>query len=340
MALRRYLTNFAKLAIHHGGISSLARAVLAGRAVILRYHSVSTAADGTHLCLDPGLAVAPADFDQQCAYLKQHYNVLSLDEMVERLSNNSAMPPKAVALTFDDGYLDNYTQAFPILQRHGLNATFYVTTNCIDNREILWTGLLRFCVFTTTVPVLETREPMAFRLPLRTPLERREAFTKLIVTMKNIPTERRLALLEAVREGAGINDVTPLKSIMMSWDQVREMHRAGMIFGAHTLTHPNLPNATAEEAEREIVGSRDALAEQIGARVLHFSYPNGRGSAHLTESVKSIVRRAEFTSATTSVTGSVMAGDDPFALKRIGIYNRHGAMPEFTLDIERGKIGA
>ncbi|MBM4243790.1 MAG: hypothetical protein FJ148_08240 [Deltaproteobacteria bacterium] len=340
MALRRYLTNFAKLAIHHGGISSLARAVLAGRAVILRYHSVSTAADGTHLCLDPGLAVAPADFDQQCAYLKQHYNVLSLDQMVEHLSSGTAMPPKAVALTFDDGYLDNYTQAFPILQRHGLNATFYVTTNCIDNREILWTGLLRFCVFTTTVPVLETREPMAFRLPLRTPLERREAFTKLIVTMKNIPTERRLALLEAVRVGAGIDDVTPLRSIMMSWDQVREMHRAGMIFGAHTLTHPNLPNATPEEAGREIVGSRDALAEQIGARVLHFSYPNGRGSAHLTESVKGIVRRAEFVSATTSVTGSVMDGDDAFALKRIGIYNRHGAMPEFTLDIERGKIGA
>ena len=85
MPIRRYLTNFAKLAIHHGGISSLARACLAGRAVILRYHSVSTAADGTHLCLDPGLAVAPEHFDRQCAYLKQHYNVLSLDEMVERL---------------------------------------------------------------------------------------------------------------------------------------------------------------------------------------------------------------------------------------------------------------
>jgi len=340
MPIRRYLTNFAKLAIHHGGFPTLARACLAGRAAILRYHSVSTAADGTHLCLDPGLAVAPDHFDRQCAYLKRHYRVLSLDEMVERLASGQPLPPKSVALTFDDGYLDNYTRAFPILQRHGLNATFYVTTNCIDNRQILWTGLLRFCVFTTTVAVLETREPMAFRLPLRTPLERREAFTKLIVTMKNIPTERRLALLEAVREAAAITDLSPLESIMMSWDQVREMHRAGMIFGAHTLSHPNLPNATPEEAEHEIVGSRDALQEQIGERVLHFSYPNGRGSAHLTEAVKGMVRRADFASATTSVTGSVLAGDDVFALKRIGIYNRHGAMPEFTLDIERGKIGA
>lgn len=315
MPIRRYLSNFAKLAIHHGGISSLARACLAGRAVILRYHSVSTVADGTHLCLDPGLAVAPDRFDLQCAYLKRHYRVLSLDEMVSRLAEGKPLPPKSVALTFDDGYLDNYTRAFPILQRHGLNATFYVTTNCIDNREVLWTGLLRFVIFTTTVPVLETREPIAFRLPLRTPVERREAFTKLIVTMKNIPTERRLALLEAVREAGGITDLSPLGSIMMSWEQVRE-------------------------AEREIFGSRDALAEQIGERVLHFSYPNGRGSAHLTEAIKSMVRRAEFVSATTSVTGSVQPGDDPFALKRIGIYNRHGAMPEFTLDIERGKIGA
>jgi len=338
--IRSVIRNLAKLAIHHGGISSLARTVLAGRAAILRYHSVSTAADGTHLCLDPGLAVAPEHFDRQCAYLKRHYRVISLDEMVTRLIEGEPLPAKAVALTFDDGYLDNYTRAFPILARHGLNATFYVTTNCIDNLAVLWTGLLRFVIFTTTVPVLETREPMAFRLPLRTPEERREAFTKLIVTMKNVPTATRLELLEAVRVAGGIDDLSPLSRIMMSWDHVREMHRAGMIFGAHTLSHPNLPNATPDEARREIEGSRDALAEQINEPVRHFSYPNGRGSAHLTEAVKSMVRDAHFDSATTSLTGSVQAGDDAFALKRIGIYSRHGALPEFTLDIERGKIGA
>ncbi|MDG2303918.1 MAG: polysaccharide deacetylase family protein [Candidatus Binatia bacterium] len=334
------IRNLAKLAIHHGGISSVARACLAGRAVILRYHSVSTAADGTHLCLDPGLAVRPEHFDRQCAYLARHYNVISLDEMVTRLIEGKPLPPKAVALTFDDGYLDNYTQAFPILEQHGLNATFYVTTNCIDNEEILWTGLLRFVVFTTEVPVLETHEPMAFRLPLGSPEERKEAFTKLVVTMKNVPTARRLELLEAVRVAGEIDDTSALSGIMMSWDQVREMHKAGMIFGAHTLTHPNLPNATPEEAQREIDGSGKALAEQINEPIRHFSYPNGRGSAHLTEAVKGMVRDAKFDSATTSVTGSVQIGDDPFALKRIGIYNRHGALPEFTLDIERGKIGA
>jgi len=339
MPIRRTLTGLAKSAIHHGGLASLARACLAGRAVILRYHSVSSEADGTHLCLDPGLAVLPEDFDRQCAYLRRHYRVISLDEMVDALQAGRPLPSKAVALTFDDGYLDNYTRAFPILRRHGLNATFYVSTGCIDNRSILWTGLLRFCVFTTGVPVLEIAEPMPFRLPVASPTERREAFTKLIVTMKNVPTATRLALLESVRRAAGIEDVSPLRSIMMSWQQIEEMHRAGMIIGAHTITHPNLPNATPEEAHREIVGSRDDLAAHVG-RVRHFSYPNGRGSAHLTDAVKGIVREAGFDSSTTSVTGSVLPGDDLLALKRIGIYRRHGAMPDFTLDIERGKIGA
>jgi peptidoglycan/xylan/chitin deacetylase (PgdA/CDA1 family) len=338
MPFRSYVRNLAKLAIHHGGISTLARACLAGRTAILRYHSVSTAADGTHLCLDPGLAVSPENFDRQCAYLARHYRVISLDEVVERLNQGKDLPAKAVALTFDDGYLDNYTRAFPILKRHGLPATFYVTTDCIDNRALLWTGLLRFVIFTTRVPVLETREPLAFRLPLASDQERREAFTKLIVTMKNIPTPRRLALLEAVRVAGGIDDLSPLRSIMMSWDHVRTMHRGGMTFGAHTLSHPNLPNAAPEEAEREIIGSRDALAEQIGERVRHFSYPNGRGSAHLTEAIKQMVRGAEFDSATTSLNGSVNLGDDVFALRRIGIYSRHGALPEFTLDIERAKL--
>jgi peptidoglycan/xylan/chitin deacetylase (PgdA/CDA1 family) len=340
MAFRKTLTGLAKLAIHHGGIAAVARACLAGRAVILRYHSVSTAADGTHLCLDPGLAVSPEHFDRQCAYLGEHYRVISLDEMVTRLQAGQPLPAKAVALTFDDGYLDNYTQALPILQRHGMNATFYVSTGCIDNRMVLWTGRLRYAVFTSTVPVLETHKPIALRLPLETDADRRAAFTQLIITMKNVPTRDRLALLDEVCERAGVTDLTALGSIMMTWEQVREMHRAGMTFGAHTVTHPNLPNATPEEARREIFTSRDDLEAQLGERVRHFSYPNGRGSAHLTDAVKSLVRDAGFDSSTTSVTGSVVPGDDLLALKRIGIYNRHGMLPEFTLDIERGKIGA
>jgi peptidoglycan/xylan/chitin deacetylase (PgdA/CDA1 family) len=286
------------------------------------------------------LAVTPEGFDQQCAYLTKHYNVISLDEMVERLAAGEPQPPRAVALTFDDGYLDNFTQAFPILQRHGLNGTFYVTTNCIDNRELFWIGLLRFVVFTTRVPVLETHDPIAFRLPLGDALQRKAAFTKLVVTMKNISTPKRLALLEAVRVAGEIDDLSPLNNIMMTWDQVREMHDAGMIFGAHTLTHPNLPNSTFEEAEREIVGSKEALEAEIHTSVRHFSYPNGRGSAHLTDAVKGIVRDAGFDSSTTSVTGSVRVGDDAFALQRIGIYSRHGYMPDFTLGIERGKLQA
>jgi len=340
MPIRSYLARVAKLAFHHGGLAHLARACLAGRASILRYHSVSTPADGTHLCLDPGLAVTPLDFDRQCTYLRAHYQVISLDEMVTRVTAGKALPPRAVALTFDDGYLDNYTQAFPILSRHGLPATFYVTTGCIDNRAILWTGLLRFIIFRTRVATIETQRPRAFRLPLETHADRTAAFTRLVITMKNIPTAERLALLESVRKAAQMNDLSALSSIMMTWAQVREMHREGMSFGAHTITHPNLPNATLAEARAEIVGSRDQLSEQLGQRVRHFSYPNGRGSAHLTDAIKDLVRNADFDSATTSITGSVVAGDDVYALKRIGIYNRHGALPEFTLDIERGKVGA
>src|SRR5262252_11043277 len=120
MPIRSYLIRMAKLAIHHGGLAHVARACLAGRATILRYHSVSTFADGTHFCLDPGLAVTPEHFDRQCEYLKAHYTVVSLDEMVTRITAGQPLPSKAVALTFDDGYLDNYTRAFPILKRHGL----------------------------------------------------------------------------------------------------------------------------------------------------------------------------------------------------------------------------
>ena len=171
------------------------------------------------------------------------------------------LPPKAVALTFDDGYLDNYTQAFPILRRHGLTATFYVTTNCIDNRALLWTGLLRFVIFTTTRP--RARDAGAARVP---PAAGQRPGASRGLHQADRDDEEHPDRATASRcsrrcgDAAAIDDLSPLESIMMSWDQVREMHRGGMIFGAHTLTHPNLPNATPEEARREIVGSRDALA--------------------------------------------------------------------------------
>jgi peptidoglycan/xylan/chitin deacetylase (PgdA/CDA1 family) len=337
-AVRIAVGNMLKPVWHHGGLVTLARQLAGRRGAILRYHSVTEDEASTLSYLDHGLMVTTAAFRTQLSYLRRFYNVLSLDEMVDRIHRGEVLPPRAVAITFDDGYVDNYTQAFPALRDEGLPATFYVTTGCLNGGPPLWTAKLRFMTRRTTLESVTLPAPLQGHVQIRTPAARQALFTRLVVTLKNVPSQQRRDLIDTLGTAFAITDFSDLSSIMMTWDQVREMHQHGMTIGAHTVSHPNLPNTGLDEATEEITGSRDTIAAELQTPVAHFSYPNGRGSAHLTDAVRSIVRRSAFRSAVTSVPGCVRPGADPWALRRVGIYNRHRHIPSFSLDVERARL--
>jgi len=323
---------------HHGGLVNFARRLAGRRGVILRYHSVTDDEATTLAYLDSGLMVTHAAFRTQLSYLRRFYTVMPLDEMVERVHRNRPLPRNAVAITFDDGYRDNYTQAYPLLRTEGLPATFFVTTGCLDGGPPLWTAKLRFMVERTARERVVLPAPLGPTLEMRSSSDRQALFTRSVVALKNVPSQRRRELVEELADAFGVMDFTELNHIMMTWDQLREMSNSGMTIGAHTISHPNLPNTSADEATEEISGSRDMIESMLSAPVAHFSYPNGRGSSHLNEAVREIVRRSGFLSAVTSVPGCVRGDADPWALRRVGVYNRHRHMPSFSLDLERARL--
>ncbi len=333
------LSSRLKFLLHFGGLLNLVRTVVAlERAVVLRYHSVALPEDRAELYLAPSLILPPLLFEGQLRFLVRHCTVVPLEDLVHRLGQGKKPYRRAVALTFDDGYRDNYTRAFPLLCRYGVPATFYLTTGCIGNRKILWTARLRYLLIASPAEGLWLEKPWGLFLDLSSTAAREKTFATLIAYMKNIPTDQRQDLLALMEERLGAsNPPLPLRGMMMSWREVREMCRRGMSFGAHTVTHPNLPNASPVEAEREIRESKEELEGKLGERVDHFAYPNGRGSAHLTEEVKEQVRRAGFFSAVTSLPGCVCQGDDLLALRRMGVYRRHGSLAHFSWDLERSK---
>jgi peptidoglycan/xylan/chitin deacetylase (PgdA/CDA1 family) len=116
------------------------------------------------------------------------------------------------------------------------------------------------------------------------------------------------------------------------------MSRAGMMIGAHTLTHPNLPGLPAEQAAAEITGSKSLIEDKAQVPVLHFAYPNGRGVSHFNDSVKDMVRKAGFLSSVTSINGPVYPHDDPFTLRRLGVYRKHSHVYRLALDMERTRL--
>lgn len=286
------------------------------RAAIVRFHSVSSADDDTHRWVAPNICVSPWVFEHQIAFLARRYRCISMDELLEALLSGQPLPRNAAVVTFDDGYRDNYEVAYPILRRHRVPAIFYLATGALQGGEPLWPSEIR-CLVHVAGARISGPFP-AGRYDLSSPALRERAARELKQWLVALPTwERQNAMRELRRRVA--TDPTFLRDGMMTWAQVREMRAGGMLFGAHTVTHPLLPSIPLGEAREEIVGSKQALEAELGESALHFSYPNPASGVHWSPAVKQLVREAGFFTAVTSQSGYVKAGDDLLGLRRLRV---------------------
>jgi peptidoglycan/xylan/chitin deacetylase (PgdA/CDA1 family) len=337
--MRTHFSDTVKRGLHAGGAYTISRRF--GRrstAVILRYHSVAPDAESPLAYIDPGLAVPMEAFDRQMKFLRERYTPVSLGHILEAILEGRGLPPLAVAVTFDDGYRDNYVGAFPILKKYGIPATFYITAGCVNDREPLWTSRLRYYFIATRERSLTLDAPESRALDLTSPESRNTSFASTIAEIKSAGKRRGDEIFREVESKLRVTNLDPLRDTMMSWAQIREMSRAGMMIGAHTLTHPNLPGLPSDEAEAEIGGSKTLIEDKAQVPVLHFAYPNGRGVSHFNDPVKEMVQKAGFLSSVTSINGPVCRDDDPFTLKRLGVYRKHSSIYRLALDMERTRL--
>ena len=297
---------------------------------ILRYHAVC-APDGEYA--DPGICVPPEAFAEHVRYLADSYRVLSLREGVQALRRGLSLPRNSVAVTFDDGYLDNL-HAARVLAGHGLTATFYITAGCVTDRDGLpfWPAELRMLVNSITSPFIEldvAGQPLS--LPLQTPVERRAAIARLNKVFKGNTIPVREAVRDQLRLAA---DHPDRPSPMLSSADLIAMKRIGMEIGSHTFTHPNLPNAGAAAAESEIRLSKQRLEDIVNEPITAFSYPNGGAERYMTPAIAKLVREAGFESATTSRNAVAGPASDLYALERVQVSERLEEMA-FALEVER-----
>lgn len=250
-----------------------------------------------------------ARFDEVCGWLKSWFNVLPLDVAVSGLRDGN-LPSRASCITFDDGYADNLHIATPILRRHGLPATFFVATGFLDGGR-MWNDTVIESIRACRQPVLRLKGFGEFTLDCAA--ARRSAIGKLIGQMKYLPLAERLEMTEAIAVQAG---VTPPTDLMMSSDEVRVLHRAGMQIGAHTVTHPILARMEDGKARAEIQDGRRQLQDLVGAPIGLFAYPNGKpGEDYLPAHVE-LVRELGFDAAVSTSWGAAGRLTDNFQIPR------------------------
>jgi peptidoglycan/xylan/chitin deacetylase (PgdA/CDA1 family) len=282
------------------------------------------------------IAVSPARFEEHLHVLHRTRRPLSLTHFFRDL-NAGALAPNAVAVTFDDGYLDNLVSAKPRLVKADVPATVFLVTGFLDRPgEFWWDELARLILLENgpqTFELMVGGEPTHIDLGteslpnqqggvLAAPSARRRAALKAIYqVLRRLDDEERGLFMRSLRSIFATTDHHHGPSRALTSEEVKALAADGlMTIGAHTVTHPVLSGLEAVACRHEITDSKCACEALIGAPVPSFAYPYGNFNTQAREEVKA----AGFTIACSVQHGPAFATSDPLALPRIHVHDWHG----------------
>lgn len=311
---RSSFTRYVKSALARSGAIAVARRSNSQVLRILGYHAV---ADSPDYCI-PEINVRPAEFERQLQFLRLHYQVISLDQALGCFAADEPLPERAVTITFDDGYRDNYIHAFPLLRKYGLTATFFVASGIFHGIPF-WVAQLQRIL---SQPRGLNRLAPAFEIPahlLRPGRATRQALISHVMGYINrCPTRAaRDAMLDQVFTLVDASKAErDSRSYMLEAAHIREMAAAGMTIGSHTVTHAVLTSLEELGALDELVTSKQQLEAIIEQPVRHFAHPNGPGVINYSETTARLAHVAGFASACTSIRGMAQKSSNRFLLPR------------------------
>jgi peptidoglycan/xylan/chitin deacetylase (PgdA/CDA1 family) len=261
--------------------------------------------------------VDAAFFDELLGWLKSWLNVLPLDHAVDALRAGT-LPARAAAITFDDGYADNHDIGLPILKRHGLSATFFVATGYLDGGR-MWNDTIIEAIRRSEVRRLQLDNIKGFEgsrlhsLAIGSVLEKRAAIQAILSRIKYLSSSEREAATRAIAEQS---DTDLPDNLMMTTQQVVEMRRAGMLIGAHTMSHPILAKLESSDVRKEISSSKHFLESILEEEINLFAYPNGRPDLDFQIKDAAIVKELGFKAAVTTAWGVARTDSDLMRLPR------------------------
>jgi peptidoglycan/xylan/chitin deacetylase (PgdA/CDA1 family) len=286
--------------------------------IVLTYHRVLK--PGPQDLVEPGMYVEPETLREHLTFLADEVGLVSLEDWTQRAALARPLPRLAVAVTFDDGWFDNYQNAFPVLKALGVPATIFVVPNKVGKSDLFWPDRLARILVSLEQRPLSDEAARALRCELGVEQlpKNPEDFTRTVAFLKRYPdreVEERLVRAESV----GVVDAYADQSLFMTWPQICEMARSSLVkFGSHGLNHLRL-DASLTEAEliEEILDSKARLTDCVGEDVALFCYPNGEYSSHALD----LVRR-HYSAAVSTRTGWHAVGRDPHRIPRINLHQQ------------------
>jgi peptidoglycan/xylan/chitin deacetylase (PgdA/CDA1 family) len=293
--------------------------------VVINHHRIG---DAQACTFDRGVfSATAAGLEQQILELRRRgYALLSVEESLELLQKRQSIRHKAALLTFDDGYKDNYDNAFPVLSKHKVPAMFFLVPSYVGTSAIPWWDQIAYSVRHTKRSAFTLRYPSEISIDCS---DTEVAIRQVLRHFKradNILQEKFLASLE---EETGVS-IASEERRFLSWEEAREMQADGMDFGSHTVTHRILSQLSREEQAEELSRSREEIAVRLGCEIYALAYPVG-GPDCFTDDTLALAAEAGYKIAFTFTgNASSLSAANLFAISRASMPTQ---LPAFRAEV-------
>ncbi len=328
--LKYFIKLVVAYSLFYTGILRLVMLVkLRRRAVVLMYHRVLSKQMRSQTCSHSGIIVDLETFDKQIQYLKKKFKVVTLEEFTEKIKSGINFDQSTCLITFDDGWKDNYVNAYPILKKYRVSATIFLPAGFVDHNRKFWQEKLSRIL--VNIYCMRSKQPDSrqeyfdilkkYHLQdiLGVPEQELKSYVADEVSSKKKMTyteiEQMISDLTQNARPSG-NEAGRCDSIM-NWDEVRQMKKDGISFGSHGISHRILTKVSESELDYEISESKRVIEGRINEDIFSISYPNGDYESDIIELVKSNGYHTAFSTEK----GFVDVNDNPYSLRRINIHN-------------------
>ncbi|UCG61168.1 MAG: polysaccharide deacetylase family protein [Candidatus Zixiibacteriota bacterium] len=341
-AIRNIIKYLAALVLYYSGALALfdwlsRKFGARSNYIILMYHRVLEDINAENVFTQPGMSVSSEAFDHQLEYLKSKYRVIDLEQLVQTFSDDRRASRPMAVITFDDGWRDNYSNAFPLLKKHNLPARIFVTTDYINTNRPFWFLMVKW-ILTESQMTADMLTGVVADLAEDFPSESEDLAElvhviktagvdsdKIIQACKKLEHATLERLIEQMLARTRLSpDYWERDRPMLTWEQARCMSRQGIGIESHGCSHRILTLLPSAEICREITASKTAIESELGGTVSCFAYPNG----NYDEEVKSAVEQAGYSCAVTTAGEKKNSGkSDKYALRRVAVHDGVSAPP-------------
>jgi peptidoglycan/xylan/chitin deacetylase (PgdA/CDA1 family) len=287
---------------------------------VLMYHRIMPKSDPRYYLEEPGMIATPDSFRLHLDILSQHYRITSLSDWLKKANTGSPLPPKSIAITFDDGWLDNYQYAFDLLKEYNTAFTTFIVSDMVGTNDTFWPNHIGFLSSSEYIDRIADSSAGKWLSEIIASVpgnnNHREKLAQTIQILKQYDDKAIIDHIDAIRHETQIP--YPQTPSLMNWHQIMDMTQSGLAeIGCHTSSHRRLTSKLDScVLQREIISSKEHIEQKLGSPIELFCYPNGDVSPQAEQLVKE-----NFLGAVTTNKGINSAKTPKHLIKRIGVHD-------------------